>query len=205
MAKTKKLSFNSLADEIKEQEVKTIRLDPDSKFEIHVKPTLSMGEAMKFVNNVVSACVDLETMNYTPEAYDLALRLATIVTYTDIEPPKNYEKAYKVLYETKLYDKILDCVNKEHYFVLVDAAYDHIEYLKNSLISVSAVKMGEVVDKMNKMMDDSANTLKEMNSDEFKMALASMQDIISASEGEDVATETSERTAEIIPFKKPEE
>ena len=68
MAKTKKLSFNSLADEIKEQEVKTIKLDPDSKFEIHVKPTLSMGEAMKFVNNVVTACIDLETMNYTPEA-----------------------------------------------------------------------------------------------------------------------------------------
>ncbi len=202
MAKTKKLSFNNLADEIKEQEVKTIKLDPDSKFEIHVKPTLAMADAMKFVNNVVAACIDLDTMDYTPEAYDLALRLATVTMYTDIEPPKNFEKAYKVLYETKLYDKVLDCINKEHYFVLIDAAYEHIEYLKNSFISVSAVKMGEVVDKMNKMMDDSADTLKEMNSDEFKTALASMQDIISATNGDDTSNED---TAEIIPFKKPEE
>lgn len=202
MAKTKKLSFNNLADEIKEREVKTIKLDPDSKFEIHVKPTLAMADAMKFVNNVVAACIDLDTMDYTPEAYDLALRLATVTMYTDIEPPKNFEKAYKVLYETKLYDKVLDCINKEHYFVLIDAAYEHIEYLKNSFISVSAVKMGEVVDKMNKMMDDSADTLKEMNSDEFKTALASMQDIISATNGDDTSNED---TAEIIPFKKPEE
>lgn len=199
-SKTKKLTFNMLAAEIQPNEPAMITVRGFEDQPIAVQKTLSLQQALAFIKNTVSMVVDTETGEYMPEVCDFALKLNVILSYADIAIPKDLEKAYKVVYESNLYDSVMDVINSEQYYILEDAVSDRVQYLRDMLVSGAAIQVNEMIKKMEDTMGDSLKTLNEFNSDSFLNALNSMQNVVSAAEGEQ-STEP-EKMGEVVPFTK---
>lgn len=199
-SKTKKLTFNMLAAEIQPSEPAMITVRGFEDQPIAVQKTLSLQQALAFIKNTVSMVVDTETGEYMPEVCDFALKLNVILSYADIAIPKDLEKAYKVVYESNLYDSVMDVINSEQYYILEDAVSDRVQYLRDMLVSGAAIQVNEMIKKMEDTMGDSLKTLNEFNSDSFLNALNSMQNVVSAAEGEQ-STEP-EKMGEVVPFTK---
>jgi hypothetical protein len=199
-SKTKKLTFNMLAAEIQPNEPAMITVRGFEDQPIAVQKTLSLQQALAFIKNTVSMVVDMETGEYMPEVCDFALKLNVILSYTDIAIPKDLEKAYKVVYESNLYDSVMDVINSEQYYILEDAVSDRVQYLRDMLVSGAAIQVNDMIKKMEDTMGDSLKTLNEFNSDSFLNALNSMQNVVSAAEGEQ-STEPG-KMGEVVPFTK---
>ena len=199
-SKTKKLTFNMLAAEIQPNEPAMITVRGFEDQPIAVQKTLSLQQALAFIKNTVSMVIDTETGEYMPEVCDFALKLNVILSYADIAIPKDLEKAYKVVYESNLYDSVMDVINSEQYYILEDAVSDRVQYLRDMLVSGAAIQVNEMIKKMEDTMGDSLKTLNEFNSDSFLNALNSMQNVVSAAEGEQ-STEP-EKMGEVVPFTK---
>lgn len=199
-SKTKKLTFNMLAAEIQQNEPAMITVRGFEDQPIAVQKTLSLQQALAFIKNTVSMVIDTETGEYMPEVCDFALKLNVILSYADIAIPKDLEKAYKVVYESNLYDSVMDVINSEQYYILEDAVSDRVQYLRDMLVSGAAIQVNEMIKKMEDTMGDSLKTLNEFNSDSFLNALNSMQNVVSAAEGEQ-STEP-EKMGEVVPFTK---
>jgi hypothetical protein len=199
-SKTKKLTFNMLAAEIQPNEPAMITVRGFEDQPIAVQKTLSLQQALAFIKNTVSMVIDTETGEYMPEVCDFALKLNVILSYADIPIPKDLEKAYKVVYESNLYDSVMNVINSEQYYILEDAVSDRVQYLRDMLVSGAAIQVNEMIKKMEDTMGDSLKTLNEFNSDSFLNALNSMQNVVSAADGEQ-STEP-EKMGEVVPFTK---
>ena len=91
--------------------------------EFIVRPMLSLAESTMFVNSVVDSCCHKETMTFVPEVFAFAIRVNTILRYTNINLPKDAETQYKIVFQTDLFDCVRENINIEQYDSIVDAAY----------------------------------------------------------------------------------
>lgn len=199
-SKTKKLTFNMIAAEIQPEEPVMITVRGFEDQPIAVQKTLSFKQALSFIKNTTAMVVDAEMGEYMPEIFDFALKLNVIMSYADIPVPKDLEKAYKVVYESNLYDSVMDVINSEQYYILEDAVSDRVQYLRDTLVSGAAIQVNAMIKKMEDMMGDSLKTLNEFNSDSFLNALNSMQNVVSAADGEQQAEPN--KMGEVVPFTK---
>ncbi len=199
-SKTKKLTFNMIAAEIQPKEPVMITVRGFEDQPIAVQKTLSFKQALSFIKNTTAMVVDAEMGEYMPEIFDFALKLNVIMSYADIPVPKDLEKAYKVVYESNLYDSVMDVINGEQYYILEDAVSDRVQYLRDTLVSGAAIQVNAMIKKMEDMMGDSLKTLNEFNSDSFLNALNSMQNVVSAADGEQQAEPN--KMGEVVPFTK---
>ena len=72
-----KISINKLESVLVENTVTEI-LNGTDNVEIHIAKTLTLHEMLLFVQEVVEACIDGETGEYLPEAYDFAIRAGVL-------------------------------------------------------------------------------------------------------------------------------
>lgn len=175
MAKSKKTTFNMVAADIIDRDEQTITyIGKNHEFSFPVKVALNMKEALMFVNDVTGMCVDLKTGTYRPELFDFAFKMFALIYYAGVSVPSNPEKAYDVVYRTDIYACLKNKINTSQHDELYHAAIDRIEYLKNMLISSQVSLLGDLIQKMDTMIDEGNKTVEKLSSDEFKEQISSV-------------------------------
>ena len=163
--KTKKVTFSMVNSKIKDEAPVTITVCEG--IEANVKKRLTAKEALEFVDDIVSLCVDTDEGTYTPEIYDGAVRIMTLRTYAGFGGPKTFEEAYKVAYGTDVYRKVLDVIDQEQYNWLLDGAQKKITFMANAIVATAASKVMDLIKKMDEVMENGEQAMAQMNSPEF--------------------------------------
>lgn len=208
MAKSKKLTFNMLAVGAGKPEVNVVKFNNGKKeFEINVKSCLALDEAKMFVKSVSEACASISTAAYEPEFYDFALKLSTLVFYAGISVPSDLYKAHDVIYNTNIYDVVLEKINSKQYQVLCDAINQRINYVVNTFVSTQAARLNDVIEKINGVFDESNKVIGAITSQEFIGQLNEAVNTISknSADGNSDDVEVVDENDNIIVFSKEEE
>ena len=170
--KSKKLTFNMIASKIDHaEEPETITMDDMT---IEVKKRLDMKHALQFVQDIVSTCFDEEEATYIPEIFDAAIRIGTLMHYAGFDVPKDAGKAFAVVYETDLFDRILTIIDKKQFEELITGAKRKMAFKRDLLVSTAAQKVLELISKMEDVVGKGAKVMESVNAEEFS---STMKDI----------------------------
>lgn len=191
MSKSKKITFNMLAAGLPKTEKVSVMC---CEHELLVSPTLTLKQFMQFVNDVTEVCVREEDGKFTPELIQYAIDCAVMVHYAGVEFPKDVEKAYRVINETDVLDKIKNVICFEQYENLMAAIDGKIKYMIDSMALESASGITKLVSKMDEVMSDNADLVKEMRSADFQSSLNDLTRVYSEIKAieDDSSTESNE-------------
>ena len=202
MSNAKKLTFNMIAAEIShDSNVECIQYIGEHKqYDIAVKRTLDFNDAMRFVMDIVNSCSDEKTSNYSPEGFDFAARVNTLIYYAGFVVPSDIYKAYDVVYRTELFNKIYEIIDRTQFNVLIKAAKDKLAYMRDAFLSSQASKINELVSKMDAIMDDGNAVVAALNSDEMRSKIDDMMHVVTvmASGPENAQQERNDADSKIV-------
>lgn len=154
---------------------------------IKIKPSLSMLGVLAFTDYVINICFLGESMTYTPETLDYAIRSATVELYSNVELPEDVAEKYDYVCRTDLPDVIIEAINQRQYGELLGAIEKKVDNIAQKNISAFAIKTNETMEKLGGMtdivssvvegMDDTTlaelvSNLSKINIDEGKLAKA---------------------------------
>ncbi len=181
MAKSKKLTFNMLAVNMPKVENKVVDIDINGNtYELSIRPMLSFDDANAFVRSIASACYDMANSEYMPEALDFTWRLFTVIFYAGVSAPTNIDKAYDVLYRTKIYDTVVANIDVGQYMRLRDVVYKRVEFAKECIATQQSSRVNELLGKMEQMFSDSAEVVDQISSDEFAAQINNIKEMFAA-------------------------
>lgn len=168
----KKLTLKDFTDRLEDIAVTEHTFDEGrlKGLTINVKNALSLEEAMRFVGNIVGTCADLSRAEYVPEAFDFSVRLNTVEIYAGMTRGKTkIADLYKLMYCTDLYDSVRLYIDGRQYNELIDAAKNHIEFIKSMLSSVAARKMLDLASKLESFTEIADKAASIMSDESIKM------------------------------------
>lgn len=203
MSKTKKMTFNMIAAALhKESEVVEVKLPEAEDIVLTVRRTLQMKDAMGFVQDVAASCIDLDAASYTPEAFDFAMRINVLTRYAGVEAPKDLAKAYRIVYETGVFDAVFDEINHDQFDILIAAVHERIGYAQGLMTSAAVHKVDELVGKMDEMVETSTDVMERAGSSEFRSMLESFVKMQGAAENSAEAPVQDESGVIMMPRRK---
>lgn len=148
---------------------------------IKVKSLLNFDEMTGFVNSVVNAICNENS--YTPIVEKVALIRATLAYYTNLEfDYKNENTTMNLLYNTTLYDDILDRINSKQYEDMLNAISVAVDYKLQSNVSAIEQKykdlsvifeneQKELMSQMEKLCEVFGKIGENFNSNEIKLLI----------------------------------
>lgn len=174
----KKMTMKTLMASIPEADKTDVKLEGEwfKDVTIQVRRTLPLEDAMHFVTDIASTCIDDEKADFMPEVFDFAVRLYVVMYYANIDLSNDAKKAYRILYETNLFEQVYAHVNTSQSANLILSAEKRIDHWRNILTSSLAGKMAEVMQKMDEVMAGSAEMTEAIESEDFKAAVARLAD-----------------------------
>lgn len=173
MAKSKKLTFNMINAILPEVEEHEIVISEEHGMTACVKSVLGFGDAMSFVRSVAGSCFDSNDQ-YMPELFDFAVAVNIMVYYAGIDEPKDYSKAYRVLTHGDFYNKVFNEINTAQLDALVEAAKRRINHKREELIQANVAKMNELIIEVDRMVAESGEAVKTINSGDFQRVVESL-------------------------------
>lgn len=150
--KEKKVSINKL-ESIMNPITITVPLDGAPDVDVVIRRTLPLSDVLQFVANVVAACIDEETGEYTPEVLPFAIKANVLATYANFNLPSNIEKQYELLYNTGAVEQVMSHINMVQYEEIVNAIDQKINYT----ISMMTNAVANQVSVLARRMEDFAN------------------------------------------------
>ena len=168
MSKTKKVTFNMLAVGLPKIEKQILQ---HGEFEIEVTPTLSIKKMLEFVDEVVGTCVDIDNGTYLPEVYELALNVAMLHHYAGFEKAKDIEKAYRVVRETDICERVFEMIDQKQYHAMVVAIDERISFALQVMSVASGSNVAKLISKMDDVISSSTDAFSVFNSDEMQNTL----------------------------------
>ena len=180
--KGKKITFNMIAAMIDQSEpVGTITY---GDVVIDVKNRLNMKQSMQFVQDIVDICFNDEEAEYIPEVFDLSVRICTMMHYAGFDAPKDVAKAYAVLYETDLFNRVIELIDGEQYDRLIDGALEKVHFKRDLLKATAAQKTIELINMMDGIVAKSAEAMKKMDTEKLTSAMNNLSDKLGAKAAE---------------------
>lgn len=134
---------------------------------IEIKKTIPLNEMIVFVQEVVEACIDTETGEYTPEAYDFAFRVAVLTHYANFAMPSNLDKQYMLVYGTRAFDQITGNINVCQLSDITRAIDRKIQFMLDVISSSAVNKINEVINKFNDIATSSEQVFGGINPSEL--------------------------------------
>lgn len=134
---------------------------------IEIKKTIPLNEMIAFVQEVVEACVDTETGEYAPEAYDFAFRVAVLTHYANFAMPSNLDKQYMLVYGTRAFDQITGNINVCQLSDITRAIDRKIQFMLDIISSSAVNKINEVINKFNDIATSSEQVFGSINPSEL--------------------------------------
>lgn len=171
--KTKRISINKLEAAVKDclGEVRTVDW---RGLEIEIRRTIPFSVVMVIVDGVANACFD--DGKFVPERMDYVLRSCIVQFYTNLSMPSNAEKQYAILYSTDLYDVVLQYINPEQYYSIVDAVKNQIDYLRQTNVRDVQNKVQEVMKAMSGLMSAIGEIMSDVTSDDVAKLVEAIGD-----------------------------
>jgi len=125
--------------------------------------------------------------------------------YAGFDEPKDYEKAYRVLMCSNVYNMVLEVVNKPQLHALIKASKSLIEHKRQELIQANVLRMDELISKVERMVAESSEAMEAINSGELQKAVESLVANITAQGADNQADQTHENVNtqpdNIVPIK----
>lgn len=160
-----KVSINKFEKALNANYIEKVILNGTNDVEISVKKVLPFSEAMDFTQEVVNMCVDTENGDYVPEAYDMAVRMYTLVHYADFSMPANIEKVYWLLYNTGAYEQVLSIVDKQQYDALIAAIDNKIVFLTDMIKSTAVHTMDTIAQRLEGIVESAEKSFGALDTD----------------------------------------
>lgn len=175
---SKKFTINTLMESIPEVNKTDVKLEGEyfKDVVVQVRRTLPLEDAMNFVKDITATCIDDEQAEFMPELFDFAVRMYVVMYYANVDLSKDVKKAYRILYDTTLFEQVYAHVNTAQSTNLILSAEKRIEHWKNILSSSLAGKVSEMLRKMEDVMAGSEVMMAAIDGDEFKAAVARLSD-----------------------------
>lgn len=174
----KKFTINTLMASIPEINKIDVKLEGEffKDITLQVRRTLPLEDAMNFVRDIVATCIDDEQAEFLPELFDFAVRMYVVMYYANVDLSKDAKKAYRILYDTDLFEQVYAHVNTAQSSNLILSAEKRIEHWKNILSSSVAGKVTEMMHKMEDVVASSAEMAETIDSEDFKAAVMRLAD-----------------------------
>ena len=161
-----KISINKLESVLVENTVTEI-LNGTDNVEIHITKTLPLQEMLLFVQEVVEACIDGETGEYLPEAYDFAIRAGVLTRYANFTLPANLDNQYMLVYNTGAFDQVVAHINERQFNDIVRAIDKKIKFMLDVISSSAVTKINEVIGKFNELAEIAKNAFGDVNGEDM--------------------------------------
>lgn len=162
--KNQKISVNKLESSLNMPEVTEILLWGTEDVIIKIKNIITLPEMLSFVKEVVEACIDGETGEYLPEAYDFAIRTSVLTRYANFAMPTNLEKQYWLVYKTSAFSQVVEHIDECQFNDIIRAIDKKINFMLNIMSSAAVTKINEVISKFNEIAEAGGSFFGEENS-----------------------------------------
>lgn len=203
MSKSKKITFGMIAADMEKPESEIVKFGGVNKeFEIEVRRNLDFKGAMGFVHSIAASCASLDSGEYTPEVFDFAVRVNTLIYYAGFEGSEDTLKAYDVAYRSGLYDDITEVIDIDQYGVLLQAARTLVNYTRESIIAFQSAKVNELIDKMDEVMREGNSVVETLTSEEMNEKLGEMMRIANIGRTEPAQESAEAESNNIVELKK---
>ena len=163
--KSKKVTFNMIAVNLADAPRKELVVNDEITME--VKYRLNFKEAIDFAQSIVSICFDENDIDYYPEVFDAAVRISTLMIYAGVDAPKDINKAFNVVYGTDLFSRIMSMIDTEQFGILVEGAKRKIVFKRNLIESNAAVKVNDLLARIEDVTTRSEKVMENVNPDEL--------------------------------------
>lgn len=144
MAKSEKKVSVSLFDKIAKEHFNNVVTIRWHEADVTVKRSLSLTEALSFVDDVVNCCFH-EKYGYMPELRDFVIKANILARYANFHMPDDLEHRYRMVYCTDAVDTVCEAVNDTQLQELVDAIDEKIQFRCDTMNSELKKRMEQVV------------------------------------------------------------
>lgn len=149
MAKRNKVSVNKLEAAAKEV-LGQIDVVDWHGLDIEIKHSISFDSVIALIDGIAASCFD--DGDYRPERTEYVLRSAVVQLYTNLTLPSNANKQYALLFDTDLYDTVLDHINYSQYNSIVIAVNDKVRYIRQTNINSVQKQINDAMQSLNGLM-----------------------------------------------------
>lgn len=185
---TKKISVNKFEQAIPNTPIVEKALDGVEDVVMAIKKTLSLTEMLEFVDEIANSCVDMEEGVYIPQAYDFAIRVATLTKYANFRMPASLEKQYQLVYETSAFEQVISEINERQFNDIISSIDKKISYMLGVLTSSAALQVRDIISKFGEIADVSMSAFGGIDPNEVQSVM----------KGLSTASVDSEKVAETI-------
>lgn len=181
-----RISVNKFEMALGEDNVVEEILSGTDDVKIQIKKIIALPEMISFVQEVVESCIDNETGEYLPEAYDFAIRVGVLTRYANFTMPANMEKQYMLVYGTGAFDQVLLHINNTQFNDIVRAIDKKIKFMLEVISSSAVTKINDVINKLGEIASAGEKAFEGVDADNMAKVIQGVSKLGDMSE-EDVA------------------
>lgn len=175
-AKNRRISINAM-DSIMKTQYENITTECWNEIDITIKRTISLGDMLSFVNDVVVSCFQ-DNGEFMPEVLDFAIRSNIILKYSNVSLPDNLEHRYAILYCTDIVNFIRGYADQEQVDEIINAIHRKVDYLCNTNVRAIQSKLNELISAFDNLQSKTADVFNNISSDD----VAKLASVLSSGE-----------------------
>lgn len=142
--------------------------------EFIIKQTLSIGEMLEFVNDVVTGCFQ-ENGGFLPEVADFAIKLGILNKYTTLELPGELERCYEIVYCTDLVEFVSGYINEEQLGEITASINRKISYLCNTNVMNIRSQIMELLTSFETIQQKTTDMFQDLTPDDMKNVIGALE------------------------------
>ena len=146
-----------------------------------VKPQLSLEECLRFINDVVSECVNANDDIFIPIAQKFIINKNILTYYGNFNMPDDIDKAFNlVMSAEEIIKAILSAININQYHMICDSIKESVEFEKQKMISVQEIRTSGVAAEMKQFIDRMSGLFDGVDGDQiasFVSGIAQMPNV----------------------------
>ena len=174
--KNRRISINAM-DSIMKTQYENITAECWNEIDITIKRTISLGDMLSFVNDVVASCFQ-DNGEFMPEVLDFAIRSNIILKYSNVSLPDNLEHRYAILYCTDIVNFIRGHADQEQVDEIINAIHRKVDYLCNTNVCAIQSKLNELISAFDNLQSKTADVFNNISSDD----VAKLASVLSSGE-----------------------
>ena len=174
--KNRRISINAM-DSIMKTQYENITTECWNEIDITIKRTVSLGDMLSFVNDVVASCFQ-DNGEFMPEVLDFAIRSNIILKYSNVSLPDNLEHRYAILYCTDIVNFIRGHADQEQVDEIINAIHRKVDYLCNTNVRAIQSKLNELISSFDNLQSKTADVFNNISSDD----VAKLASVLSSGE-----------------------
>lgn len=133
--------------------------------QVKVKPILTFADTIGFASEAVRSIIDEVDENVAYELYDFIIKSLTLKYFTNISLPNDINEQYQLVYETQLFNNVVQAIDDKFYTNLIKAVNNKIQFelqkIQNHIKVKSDLYISQIKDEVQKMLNV-YNTIAEL-------------------------------------------